>query len=178
MTAGIPVERLVFLDESSASLAMARLYGRSLVGERLRGSAPAGRWKACTMLSGIRLDGPFAPALIDGPVDGAIFDAWLEQFLIPSLRSGDVVIMDNLSTHRMAGVSKRLNEAGHEVLYLPAYSPDFNPIEKMWSQIKSYLRNAAARTWESLSAAMASALSAVTPSHCASYFGECGYRTN
>ena len=178
MTAGIPVERLVFLDESSASLALARLYGRSPVGERLQGSAPAGRWKACTMLSGIRLDGPFAPALIDGPVDGAVFDAWLEQCLIPSLRSGDVAAMDNVSTHRMAGVSKRLKEAGHEVVYLPAYSPDFNPIEKMWSQVKSYLRKAAARTWGSLNAAMACALSTVPPGHCAAYFGECGYRSN
>lgn len=168
----------MFLDESAASTAMTRLYGRSPVGKRLHGSAPAGRWKTCTMLSAIRMDGPLAPALFDGPVDGVVFCAWLEQFLIPSLRPGDVVVMDNLSVHRMGAVATCLKKAGHEVLYLPAYSPDLNPIEMMWSQVKSNLRAAAARTWEALNHALAGALSTVTADHCSSYFAECGYRAN
>lgn len=177
-TASFPPRRFVFLDESAASTSLARLYGRCPVGERLRDSAPAGHWLTCTMLCAIRLDGPFAPLLIDGPVNGDVFLAWVEQVLIPELRPGEVVVMDNLSTHRMACVSRRIEEAGFSVLYLPPYSPDLNPIESMWSQVKSILRKLAARTFDSLCEAMGHALKMVLPSHCHGYFAECGYHVS
>jgi transposase len=170
-----PLDTMVFLDESAASTSLARLCGRALAGERLRGSAPAGHWLTCTMLCAIRRSGPFAPALIDGPVNGDVFLAWVEQTLIPGLRPGEIVVMDNLSAHRMTSVAATIRAAGFEVRYLPPYSPDFNPIEFMWSQVKSVLRKLAARTFDDLCEAMGKALDAVTPGHCADYFNECGY---
>ncbi len=174
-SAAVAAERLVFLDESSASTSLARLYGRCAVGERLRDSAPAGHWLTCTMLCAIRHAGPFAPVLIDGPVNGDVFMAWVEQALIPGLRPGEIVVMDNLSTHRMGCVAAAIRAAGFDVCYLPPYSPDLNPIESMWSQVKSVLRKLAARTFESLCDAMGEALQCVMPSHCAGYFQACGY---
>ena len=168
----------MFLDESAASTSLARLYGRSPVGERLRDSAPAGHWLTCTMLCAIRRTGPFAPVLIDGPVNGDVFTAWVEQMLIPGLRPGEIVVMDNLSAHRMASVAAMIRAAGVEVRYLPPYSPDMNPIEPMWSQVKSTLRKLAARTFDGLCEAMGKALDMVTPAHCNAYFNECGYCTN
>lgn len=176
--ADIPVENLVFLDESAASTAMARLYGRSPKGERLTGSAPAGHWLTVSMLSAVRVDGPVAPFLIDGAVDGAVFSAWVEQSLLRELRPGDVVIMDNLSSHRIAGVSRLLEESGHAYFYLPPYSPDFNPIEHMWSKVKSILRRLEARTYEELLAAMKTAILSVTENDCAGFFKHCGYCVN
>lgn len=177
-SASAPLEKLVFLDESAASTSLARLYGRSPVGQRLRDSAPAGHWLTCTMLCAIRRDGAFAPALFDGPVNGDVFTAWVEQVLIPGLLPGEIVVMDNLSTHRMASVTAMIRAAGFEVRYLPPYSPDFNPIESMWSQVKSVLRKLAARTFDALCEAMGKAVEAVTPAHCAGYFNECGYCVN
>jgi transposase len=173
-----PSDRLVFLDESSGTTSLARLYGRAPVGERLRDSAPAGHWLTCTMLCAIRRTGPLAPALIDGPVNGDVFLAWVEQALIPELRPGEIVVMDNLSSHRMISVTSLIHAAGFEVRYLPPYSPDFNPIESMWSQVKAILRTVAARTFDGLCEAMGKAIRAVSPSHCEGYFKECGYRVN
>lgn len=175
---GIPVSHLVFLDESSASTSLARLYGRSGVGERLSGSSPYGHWMTVSMLCAVRIDGPIAPLLVDGAVDGAMFTAWIEQSLVHELRTGDVVIMDNLNTHRVAGVSQLLNDAGHSFYYLPPYSPDFNPIENMWSKVKSILRKLAARTFEELMTAMKTAILSVTEDDCKGFFNHCGYGSN
>jgi transposase len=174
---GVPVRNLVFLDESSATTSLARLYGRSPVGERLSGSSPYGHWMTVTMLCAVRLDGPIAPLLVDGAVDGSMFTAWLEQFLVRELRPGDVVVMDNLNTHRVAGVSKILERAGHPFYYLPPYSPDFNPIENMWSKVKSILRGLAARKFDELGDAMKTAILSVTEDDCVGFFNHCGYKS-
>ena len=171
----IPINHLVFLDESSASTSLARLYGRCGVGERLSGSSPYGHWMTVSMLCAIRTDGPIAPLLVDGAVDGAMFTAWIEQSLLRELRQGDVVIMDNLNTHRVAGVAKLLNAAGYEYYYLPPYSPDYNPIENMWSKVKSILKRLAARTFEELMEAMKTAILSVTEDDCKGFFNHCGY---
>ena len=174
----VPVNHLVFLDESSTSTSLAKLYGRCGVGERLSGSSPYGHWITVSMLCAVRLDGPISPLLVDGPVDGAMFTAWIEQSLLRELRPGDVVIMDNLNTHRVAGVSKLLNAAGHSFLYLPPYSPDFNPIENMWSKVKSILRKLAARTFGELLEAMKAAILSVTEDDCKGFFRHCGYSSD
>ena len=166
---------MVFIDESAANTSMTRLYGRGPVGERVVDSAPLGGWRSCTMLSAIRWDGPFAPMLLDGALDGEAFAAWVEQFLIPELRPGDVVVMDNLPTHRIKAASELLKRSGHGLLYLPPYSPDMNPIEEMWSKVKNHLRDAKARTYEELLAAMGRALETITLSDCAGYFRDCGH---
>lgn len=175
--AQIPVKNLVFLDESAASTSLAKLYGRCTKGERLCDSAPAGRWLTTTMLSAVRVDGPIAPLLVDGPVDGVIFSAWIEQFLLRELRPGDVVIMDNLNTHRVAKASQLLQASGHQLLYLPPYSPDLNPIENMWSKVKSILRTLKARTFDELLNAVKIALSEITTTDCQGFFRHCGYRS-
>ena len=174
----IPVRSLVFLDESAASTSMTRLYGRGPVGERVVDSAPLGGWRTYTMLSALRWDGPFAPLLLEGALDGDAFEAWTEQFLIPELRRGDVVVMDNLPTHRIAAVSRLLEKKGHGLLFLPPYSPDLNPIEEMWSKVKSFLRDAKARTWDQLLEAMAGALRTIAKKDCVGYFSDCGYVIN
>jgi len=174
----VPVRKLVFMDESAASTSMTRLYGRGPAGERVVDSAPLGGWHSYTMLSAIRWDGPFAPLLLDGTLDGDAFAAWVEQTLIPELRPGDVVVMDNLPTHRVKAASRLLKESGHGLLYLPSYSPDMNPIEGMWSKIKNYLRDAKARTYDELLSAMGRVLKAITLGDCAGYFRYCGYPFN
>lgn len=175
--AQIPLKNLVFLDESSASTSLARLYGRSPVGERLLGSAPAGHWLTVTMLAAIRIDGPIAPLLVDGPIDGTIFTTWIEQFLLRELRPGDVVIMDNVSSHKVPGIAETLLAAGHNLLYLPPYSPDFNPIENMWSKVKSVLRKLKARTFNELMTAMKIAIESIAKNDCVGFFDHCGYRS-
>ena len=178
LIAEIPIRSLVFLDESSASTSLARLYGRSPVGQRLRDSAPAGHWLTVTMLSAIRIDGPVAPLLVDGPIDGAMFTAWLEQSLLRELRPGDVIIMDNLSSHKVSGVSAALRSAGYGLLYLPPYSHDLNPIENMWAKIKSILRGLKARTFNELMNTVKTAFGRITQKDCAGFFKHCGYRSN
>ena len=175
MLESVPVGNLVFLDESSASTSLAKLYGRCVKGYRLRDSAPVGHWLTVTMLSAVRIDGPIAPLLVDGAVDGEIFTAWIEQFLLRELRPGDVVIMDNLSAHRIARVSQLLQSAGHSLLYLPPYSPDLNPIEQMWSKVKNILRTLKARTFDELTEAVRIAISKITAQNCRGYFEHCGY---
>lgn len=174
----IPVKNLVFLDESAASTALARLYGRSPIGERLSGSAPAGQWLTVSMLCAVKLDGPIAPLLVDGPIDGNIFTAWIEQSLLRELSPGDVVIMDNVSTHRVKAVSKLLASAEHDFFYLPPYSPDYNPIELMWSKVKTILRTLEARSYDELLDAMKEALNCITKENCSGYFKHCGYGIN
>jgi transposase len=170
-----PVEKLVFVDESHASTDMAREYGWGQRGERVTGFVPQGHYKTQTMLAGIRLSGPVAPVVFDGSVNSEIYAAWVEQFLIPELHSGDVVIADNLASHKSAKVVELIESAGCRALFLPRYSPDLNPIEPMWSKIKSYLREVEARTVDALYDAVAAALDRVTPSDCLGFYKNSGY---
>ena len=168
-------ERLVFLDETGASTKMARLRGRCARGERLRAGVPHGHWKTTTLVAGLRLGGVAAPMVLDGAMTGAAFLAYVQQMLAPTLRRGDVVIMDNLPAHRVAGVRDAIQARGADLLYLPPYSPDFNPIEQAFAKLKALLRRAAARTVEALWSAIADALDAITPSECTNYFANSGY---
>jgi len=154
---------------------MARRFGRSPRGERCRASVPHGHWKTTTFTAGLRLNGLTAPLVLDGPMDGECFLAYVEQVLVPSLTPGDVVIMDNLPAHRGNGVKAALESVGAKLLYLPPYSPDFNPIEKAFAKLKALLRKAAARTVDDLWVAIAEALKAFTPTECENYFVSSGY---
>lgn len=172
---GLDLNRLVFFDESGVNTIMARLYGRCLQGRRLVGSAPAGYYRTCTLMSAIRLDGVVAPMLLDGPVNGQTFACYMEQCLVPALRPGDILILDNLPAHKSVRVTEAVEGAGCTLVYLPPYSPDFNPIENMWSKVKAILRGAAARTFDTLTDAVGKALHAITREDCEGYFCHCGY---
>lgn len=154
---------------------MARLHGRAPRGQRLRASVPHGHWKTTTFVGALRLSGMTAPMVLDGPMDGAWFLAYVEQVLIPTLSPGDVVILDNLPAHKGAAVRAAIEAAGASLLFLPPYSPDFNPIENAFSKFKAYLRKAAARTVDQLWSAIADAIDAYTPQECANYFTAAGY---
>lgn len=172
---GLDPEKLVFLDESGMNTAMARRYGRCSQGKRLVDSVPAGHWQSNTLLAAIRLDGVFAPMVLDGPVNGESFAGYIEQSLVPELAAGDIVIMDNLPAHKSQRITQAIEGAGCTLVYLPPYSPDFNPIENMWSKVKASLRKAAARTFGTVVDAVRDALLAVTPDDCDGYFCHCGY---
>jgi transposase len=167
--------QLVFLDETGATTKMARLRGRSLRGERCRAAVPHGHWKTTTLVAALRLDGLTAPMVLDGAMNGDAFTAYAERLLAPTLRPGDIVIMDNLPAHKVSGARAAIERAGAKLMFLPPYSPDFNPIEQAIAKIKALLRKAAARTVEALDAAIAAALDAFTPDECANYFTNCGY---
>jgi len=167
--------KLVFIDETGATTKMARLRGRSPRGARCRAAVPHGHWKTTTLVAGLRLDGLTAPMVMDGAMNGEAFAAYAEKFLAPSLSPGDVGVMDNLPAHKVAGARAAIARAGATLLFLPPYSPDFNPIEQAFAKIKALLRKAAARTLEALEAAIASALDAFTPDECANYFTNSGY---
>ena len=154
---------------------MARLRGRAPRGERCLASVPFGHWQTTTFTAGLRVDGLTAPFILDGPMDGVAFLVYLSQILVPELKSGDIVIMDNLPAHKVTGVRKAIEAAGAYLIYLPPYSPDLNPIEKAFSKVKAILRKAAARTAEGLWTAIANALDAFTPEECRNYFASCGY---
>jgi len=171
----IQADRLVFLDESGAQSNMTRLRGRSLVGERLVAKVPWGHWKTSTMISAVRLTGPFASAVFDCPTDRDVFTAYVQQVLAPALRAGDVVVMDNLAAHKVAGIEQAIEAVGARVIYLPPYSPDYNPIENMWSKIKQRLRSLAPRSWEAICDAYGRALEDVTLEDCLGFFKNCGY---
>lgn len=168
-------ERLIFIDESGLSTKMARLRGWAPRGERCRASVPHGHWKTTTFVGGLSIAGICAPMLLDGPMDGEAFLAWCEQMLAATLRPGDTVIMDNLPAHKVAGVRETIEATGATLLYLPPYSPDFNPIENAFSKLKAHVRKAAARTVEALEAAVATALRAFEPAECANFFAHAGY---
>lgn len=165
----------MFLDESGAKTNMTRLRGRALKGERVYDSAPYGHWCTTTMISSIRLDGTTACMTLEGATTTEVFRAYVASVLIPTLKSGDVVVMDNLSPHKNSETLGLIEQVGARVLFLPPYSPDLNPIEKMWSKVKEWLRSAKARTQETLWAAIASALAAVTPTDAMGWFASCGY---
>jgi transposase len=169
--------RVIFLDESGALTNLVRAYGRSDCGARCVGLAPQGHWKVMTAVAAVRLDGLIAPFTIDCPVDGEIFGVYVEQVLVPTLRGGDVVVMDNLSAHKRPQIKRLIDAAGASVLYLPPYSPDFNPIEMIWAKVKGLLRTIAARTVAALHDAFGQALAAVTPGDILGCFRHCGYAT-
>jgi transposase len=168
-------QSLVFVDETGASTKMTRLYGRCLRGERLVAPVPWGHWKTTTFIGALRQDGLVAPCAFDGPMNGEKFRAWVEQFLVPELKPGDIVILDNLSSHKVEGVRTAIESAKARLLYLPAYSPDLNPIEQWFAKLKALLRKAAARSFDALIHAIARALEAFTPDECANYLENSGY---
>src|SRR5215217_3633217 len=168
-------ERLVFIDETWASTNMARRYGRAPRGRRFRVGVPHGRWKTTTFVAGLRTSGVVAPFVLDGPINRAAFEAYVEKVLVPELRPGDVVILDNLSSHKGARVRALIEAAGASLLYLPPYSPDFNPIENAFAKLKALLRKAAERTLEGLWTAIGRLLNTFTPAECANYFAAAGY---
>jgi len=176
-----------FLDESGAASNLARTHGRAEQGARCVGSVPQGHWRVITAVAAVRLGGGgqggggggglVAPFTIEGPVDGDAFVAYVERVLCPTLRPGDVVVMDNLSAHKRPRVAELIAGAKAAVLYLPPYSPDYNPIEMIWSKVKRLMRTLAARTVEALHEAFARAFAAVTPGDVLGCFRHCGYAT-
>ena len=154
---------------------MARLRGRARKGERLRAGIPHGHWRTTTFVAGLRLSGIDAPMVIDGPINGESFLAYVQKVLVPTLRPGDVVIMDNLGSHKGAAVREAITAAGAELRFLPPYSPDLNPIENAFAKLKALLRKIAARTRDALWNAVAAAIRAVTPAECANYYTAAGY---
>lgn len=173
--ADVHPSRLVFIDEAGARTDMTRLYGRAPRGQRVIEHTPAGHWGTTTMLGALRWDRCEAPLVIEGAMDSVVFRGYVEQMLVPTLRLGEVVVMDNLSPHKTRGVQEAIEAVGATVRYLPPYSPDFNPIESMWSKVKQHLRTAAARTEGQLVKAVGDALHAVTPHDCRGFFAGCGY---
>lgn len=169
--------RFVFLDESWAKLNMTTLYGRAPTGQRCVDAIVHGNWKTTTLLSAIRLQGVIRPAtlLIDGTMDAVTFRGYIERCLAPALGPGDIVVMDNLASHKVHGVATAIESVGADLWYLPAYSPDLNPIEKLWSKVKSCLRRLAASSFEGLIAAVSQAFETVGPAECPNYFKSCGY---
>jgi transposase len=167
--------KLVFIDETGATTKMARRYGRCRKGQRLMCKEPFGHWKTTTFTAALRHDRITAPLTLDGPMNGEAFRAYIEQFLVPTLKKGDIVIMDNLPSHKVAGIREAIEKAGAKLLYLPPYSPDLNPIEQVFSKFKAWLRAAAARTVTALWKAIAQALDAFSPSECANYLKNSGY---
>lgn len=154
---------------------MARLRGWAPKGERCRAAIPHGHWKTTTFTAGLRLNGIVAPMLLDGPMNGAAFLAYVEQVLVPTLKPGDIVIMDNLPAHKPAAVRQAIEAAGAELRFLPPYSPDFNPIEMAFSKLKALLKKAAARTVDDLWDAIAHGIDTFSPTECQNYFSAAGY---
>jgi len=168
-------ERLVFIDETWASTNMARLRGRAPMGERLRAGIPYGHWKTTTFVAGLRRSGMVAPMVLDGPINRIAFQAYVEQVLVPELRPGDIVVMDNLSSHKGPDVRLAIEAAGAQLLYLPPYSPDFNPIENAFAKLKALLRKAAEPTVGGLWDTIGHLIDLFTPQECANYFAAAGY---
>jgi transposase len=167
--------RLIFLDETSIKTNMVRQYGRSPRGERLVASVPHGHHKTSTFIGCLHECGMVAPYVVDGAVNGTLFVAYVEQQLATALRADDIVIMDNLAVHKIAGVRMAIEAAGAKLLYLPPYSPDLNPIEMVFAKLKSQLRAAAIRTVDALWNAVGELATALTPAECANFIRHCGY---
>jgi transposase len=174
--AGVDPARLVFVDETGSSTTMDRTHGRAPSGVRVDGPVPHGHWKVITLTAAVRLGGVGACLAFDGATDSAAFETYLERCLVPTLRPGDVVILDNLSCHKTAEAARLIAAAGAEVRFLPPYSPDLNPIERMFSKLKTWLRSAKARTVDGLIAAMGDALRAVRPADVLGWFRHSGYQ--
>lgn len=170
--------RLVFLDETGLSTDMIRLHGRSPRGERCHDHVPGGHWKTTTLIAGLRVDGLVAPWCLDGAMDGDAFRIYIRDVLAPTLKPGDIVICDNLGSHKVDGIRQILTAVGVDILYLPAYSPDLNPIEQAFSRIKALLRQAAERSLETLLKTTARILNTFTSHHCLNFFHKAGYVLN
>ena len=168
--ARVPAARLVFVDESGAHTQFTRRYGRCPVGQRLVCPVPHSHYQTTTMIAAVRLSGPSAPWLFAGAMDGEMFLAWVRQGLVPTLQTQDVVILDNLATHKVAGVREAVEAAGARLVYLPPYSPDFNPIENLWSKVKAILRRLAPRQAAALRRTAATAFAAITLDDCRGFF--------
>jgi len=166
---------LVFIDETWVKTNMTRLRGRAPRGRRLVAAVPFGHWKTSTFIAALRTDGLTAPYVLEGAINGELFRAYVEQVLAPTLRTGDLVIMDNLGSHKVAGVREAIEAAGAHLVYLPAYSPDLNPIEQVFAKLKAVLRAKAIRTVDALWHAIAQIADAVTPEECANYLKNGGY---
>jgi transposase len=173
---GLDPERLVFLDETWAKTNMTRPRGRSRRGTRLIASVPYGHWKTTTFVAALRTKGLTAPLVVDGPINGEVFLAYVQQQLAPTLQPGDIVVLDNLSSHKRAGVREAIESVGATLLYLPPYSPDFNPIEQAFAKFKWLLKSAAERTVDSLWRTCGQLLDEFTPTECRNYIHQCGYR--
>jgi transposase len=173
----IEPERLVFIDETWTRTDMAPLRGWAPRGDRLTAKVPHGRWKTMTFLAALRHDRIDAPWFIEGPIDGESFRTYVEKVLLPTLRPGDIVIMDNLGSHKGKAVRQFIRSAGAKLFFLPKYSPDLNPIEQVFAKLKHSLRKAAARTADAVCAAIGEALQAFTPNECANYLENSGYRS-
>lgn len=165
----------MFIDETGVSTKMARLRGRSVRGERCRAPIPHGHWKTTTFVGALRLSGITAPMTLDGAMTGAAFEAYVKQALLPTLKRGDIVIMDNLPAHKPSAIREAIEQAGARLLFLPPYSPDFNPIEMAFSKIKAILKKAAARKLQDLWDALASAIDHVTTAEARNFFSAAGY---
>lgn len=171
----LPAARLIFLDETWATTNMAPTRGRAPQGQRCRGFAPAGHWRTTTFVCALSTRGLRAPLVLDGPINGAAFRAWVEQFLVPELRPSDIVVMDNLSAHKVAGIQAAIEQAGATVRYLPPYSLDYNPIEQVFSKLKAMLRQAQARTVDALWGVIGQLLDRFGSAECERYIRHCGY---
>ena len=175
MISSIDPKSLKFIDESGTNLAMTRLYGRAPRGERALGSAPYNHGPNVTLVGSMGLEGVSVAMSFEGAMNGVVFRVFVEQVLAPTLRAGDVVVMDNLKAHKVSGIREAIESKGAKLLYLSPYSPDFSPIEQCWSKVKTWLRNAKARTAEALNEAIVDALDQVTSSDAKGWFQHCGY---
>jgi transposase len=171
---GIDPRRLIYLDETGAKTNMTRAFARSRKGDRAVDYAPQGHWNTTTLVAAITWESAIAPMVLDGPMDAAAFEAYVEHVLVPALPAGAIVVMDNLSAHKAPVIARLLDAGGAELRYLPPYSPDLNPIELMWAKVKSCLRAAKARAQEELWSAIAKALAGIKPSDARAFFCHCG----
>jgi len=170
------VRQYVFLDECGVTTDLLRGYGRSRQGTRLHDHTPCSHWQTNTVIAALRLDGVSAPAVFDGPIDTASFRAYVEQVLVPTLRHGDVVVLDNLAVHKQPEVRAAIESSGCQLRFLPPYSPDFNPIEQAFAKLKAFLRAARPRSFDHVNALVATALGLFTTTECRNYVRHCGYR--
>jgi transposase len=167
--------KLIFLDESGAKTNLTRLHGRAQRGQRVHAAVPHGHWQTTTLIGALRLEGSGVCVSLEGATDTESFQAYIREALCPTLRPGDVVVLDNLSPHKSEPTLELITQAGAQVRFLPPYSPDLNPIEKMWSKVKAYLRQAEARTQVALGEAITAALASVTGQDAMNWFASCGY---
>ena len=169
------IKNLVFIDESGIQNNMTRFYGRIIGGGRLHESVPGATWDTTSMISSIRYNGTTAAMTVNGATDANVFEVYISEILCPTIGKDDIIIMDNLNTHKASGIRESIEATGATLLYLPPYSPDFNPIEKMWSKIKAYLRKAKARSPKALEQAISDAFHSITDSDAHGWFSSCGY---
>jgi transposase len=177
MQGDLPIEKLYFIDETATKTNMTRAYGRCLRGKRLVDYTPNGHWNTTTFIAALTQNGMVAPMMLSGGMDGEAFLTYLEKFLIPCLKAGDVVVLDNLSTHKIAKARQKIEAAGAEFMFLPPYSPDLNPIENAYSKLKNHLRKSKARTLDTLENALAEIIELFPKQQCINYFKNAGYRT-